>query len=255
MITRRPIARQNRGRLTEGRQFLPTSLSGCRLWLRADRGVTESSGDVTQWADLSGSGNHAVQTNAGTFPAYSATLGPGGRPCVILDGVNDYLIVDSLASVFTTDSAFTIIASFRKSSTTAAPVFMAGRAAFVTPRLVSYCPVSATDVRCDRVDNAGVAVNRTFTTTVSDSSWRAIQHFSSGTAVNYRNNATELTQQTQDVGTSSFSVATIGATRNSGGVTEFWSGRLWEFIVYNRELSATERTLVYNYQKAMGAAG
>ncbi len=60
-------------RLRGSRQsaFLPTSISGLRLWLDATRGVTTVSGGVSQWDDLSGNGNHATQGTAGNRPILS----------------------------------------------------------------------------------------------------------------------------------------------------------------------------------------
>ena len=47
--------------------FVPTQLSGCQLWLRADEGVTLSSGLVSAWADQSGNGNNASQIAGSLF--------------------------------------------------------------------------------------------------------------------------------------------------------------------------------------------
>lgn len=56
--------------------FAPTDISGCVWWLRADLGVTQSSG-VQSWADQSGIGDSArnATDQSGTFtrPAYVAS--------------------------------------------------------------------------------------------------------------------------------------------------------------------------------------
>jgi hypothetical protein len=49
-------------------RFLPNSISGLKLWLDANINVTTVSGAVSQWDDLSGSGNHATQGTAGNRP-------------------------------------------------------------------------------------------------------------------------------------------------------------------------------------------
>lgn len=60
-------------RLRGSRQsaFLPSSISGLKLWLDANRGVTTVSGAVSQWDDLSGNGNHATQGTAANRPCLS----------------------------------------------------------------------------------------------------------------------------------------------------------------------------------------
>lgn len=70
--------------------FLPTDLDGLVLWLRADRGITIATG-VSQWDDLSGSGNHVTQATGASQPAYLTTGGANNRPFLRFDGVNDVL--------------------------------------------------------------------------------------------------------------------------------------------------------------------
>ncbi len=58
--------------------FDPTNLTGCVMWLQA--GVANiqtnpANGRVSQWNDLSGSGNHATQSDANRQPLY-VTDGP-----------------------------------------------------------------------------------------------------------------------------------------------------------------------------------
>lgn len=56
--------------------FIPTNLSGCVLWLRADLGITLNGSDVSAWADQSGQGRDVSQGTAANQPAYNATGGP-----------------------------------------------------------------------------------------------------------------------------------------------------------------------------------
>lgn len=64
--------------------FLPTSVAGCVLWLRADLGVTLSSG-VSAWADQSAAGHSVSEsTNKPTFNA-SGALG-NSQPSISFTG-------------------------------------------------------------------------------------------------------------------------------------------------------------------------
>jgi hypothetical protein len=47
--------------------FSPASISGLKLWLKADAGVTLSGSNVTGWADQSGNSNHAVGVSNPVF--------------------------------------------------------------------------------------------------------------------------------------------------------------------------------------------
>ena len=60
----------------------PTSIAGCILWLRADQGVTDAGGQVTDWADQSGSDNHAAQPVDIKRPTLVSDGGPNGTPAL-----------------------------------------------------------------------------------------------------------------------------------------------------------------------------
>lgn len=62
--------------------FLPTSISGCVLWLKSDLGITTAAGKVSAWADQSGAGivPSYTQALAGSQPVYTANGGPNNVP-------------------------------------------------------------------------------------------------------------------------------------------------------------------------------
>lgn len=55
----------------------PADIAGCMLWLDATRGVTTSSGAVSQWDDQSGQGNNATQGTAANRPFQTRTDNSG----------------------------------------------------------------------------------------------------------------------------------------------------------------------------------
>jgi len=75
----------------------PPPVSGASIWLRANGlvtgatniyGVVDSSGNVTQMTDLTGSGNHATYDSLiGTSPTLAGTNGTNSRKGVTFDGV------------------------------------------------------------------------------------------------------------------------------------------------------------------------
>ena len=74
--------------------------SGLKLWLDASDGstiVSDGSGNIQQWSDKSGSGNHATQPTAGERPTLASTA-LNGKPAVRFDGSDDGLVIaDSLS--------------------------------------------------------------------------------------------------------------------------------------------------------------
>ncbi len=75
---------------TGGGGFVPTDIAGCKLWLDASQIVGLGDGDpVTQWDDMSGSGNNAVSVI--TPPTYS-TNQFNGLPIVDFFSGSDGLV-------------------------------------------------------------------------------------------------------------------------------------------------------------------
>ena len=76
-----------------------TVTNNLQLWLKADAGVTtNASGAVTQWADQSGAGNNAAQTDDTAAPLWVADA-QNAKPAIHFDGANDYLDVASSTSI------------------------------------------------------------------------------------------------------------------------------------------------------------
>lgn len=60
------------------------------IWLRADAGVTQSSGLVSTWSDQSGNGNDVTEADASEQPSYVSD-GINGNPVVSFDGIDTRL--------------------------------------------------------------------------------------------------------------------------------------------------------------------
>lgn len=76
----------NSGFFVQTSDFNPLDLNPV-LYLRADTGVTESGGAVSQWDDLSGNGNNATQTTGSVQPTLQTT-GINGLPSLNFDGTD-----------------------------------------------------------------------------------------------------------------------------------------------------------------------
>lgn len=91
--------------------WTPNALSGLVLWLRADMGVTLSSGNVSSWADQSGlgdSGRNAVQaTGANQPPFVSSDPSYNGQPTIGNFASGQYLQTGNWSASYATP--FTLI--------------------------------------------------------------------------------------------------------------------------------------------------
>jgi hypothetical protein len=74
-------------------EFHPGQLSGLKLWVRADAGVQEGEGRVSQWADVSGTGSNGAMTQSTWLaqPTWVTDAGTG-RPALRFDGADDVLM-------------------------------------------------------------------------------------------------------------------------------------------------------------------
>lgn len=95
----RPKGRERRGSIMgTGKPFDPRHVPGLALWLRGDWSpFTLNTLNVAQWNDISGNGNHAVQSTEVNQPDYTASASHG-RPSVTFDDANSDSLVVSDAS-------------------------------------------------------------------------------------------------------------------------------------------------------------
>jgi hypothetical protein len=89
-------------------QSLPVT-TGLKLWLKADAGITATgNGEVTAWADQSGSGNNAVQTDVAKAPTIEANS-LNGKPTVRFGGGTRFLDVATSASISSLGDDVTVL--------------------------------------------------------------------------------------------------------------------------------------------------
>ncbi len=70
------------------------ALADLRLWLRADKGVTEEAGAVSAWNDQSGNFNNSIQATATKRPVLVPNA-LNGKPVLRFDGIDDSLVAAS----------------------------------------------------------------------------------------------------------------------------------------------------------------
>lgn len=89
----------------------PLKIPGCRIWLAADYGISESIGAVTRWVNR-GNGTDFEQTVSANRPLLQ-TNQLNGLPGILFDGSNDFLA----SGTFDRDSGgYTVFAVIRNAS-------------------------------------------------------------------------------------------------------------------------------------------
>lgn len=91
---------QNENKVSEA-GFSLTDLSGLKLWLKYDTGITLNGSSVSSWADQSGESNNAAQATSGRQPNY-------GSGDIRFDGTDDRFDLTSQISL-SSFSAFMVI--------------------------------------------------------------------------------------------------------------------------------------------------
>ncbi len=87
--------------------FLPTDITGLKLWLKADSLVLNDGDSVSTWTDSSGSGTNVTGVTT-TRPLYKTGI-INGLPSVLFDGTDDFLNSASGLAALNSNSQFIVI--------------------------------------------------------------------------------------------------------------------------------------------------
>lgn len=236
------------------------NMSGLQVWLAADSGVTyNASNEVSQWNDLSGNANHALQGTAANKPLFTYK-GIGGKPTIRFDGTNDVLALTNTLNLSTGGSVFIVARNAVQKNWNGmiriAPVEATTPGEFYLYwQMGSNNSVSGNLVHLARINGAGQ---------------------SSGRRANDVGPAVGLPFILTDILTNNASISMylngsiLGGLTNedSGGITDlmpagannawigvgypgsYLNGDISEVIVFNRAVTANERQLIHDYLSA-----
>ena len=215
--------------------------AGLAVWLRADAGVTTTSGKVSTWADQSGSGRNATQGTAAARPTFVANA-LNGKPVVSFNGTNTYL---SLSYAVNGLTGMTIVLVTNNTASQTGGQWGNENAALFWPQSASWGELHLspfqTSVRFrfgtgqtsnlpsyTRPASLGSAYSRTIAS-------RAAHSLVNGGAEYGKLGTIKNCQST----------ATIG--RGGSSTVKYFKGNIAEIMVYNRALTAAELTTVDTY--------
>lgn len=221
------------------------SSSNNKLWLDANRGITLSGANVTNWADQSGNSFNAVPNGSSARPTY-VTSSINGYPSLDFDGTNDELWINDNAAFDVTQWHIFIVPMVDNAKDYNA-WFCKGNDGQENFELLSYstnnihAPIYYTDATRTSPSTANSQVGAS----------ACIIEYSYSSSVGrdvYRNNSNINTDnENKTPTTNNFSVY-IGNERNTTG--RFADGDLAEVIFYNAPLNSAQRIIVNNYLAA-----
>jgi parallel beta-helix repeat protein len=218
-----------------------------KLWLKADAGITQSAGRISNWADQSGSGTNAVQPTAANQPLLLANA-VNGLPAVAFDGIDEFLTFAMDINNLSGMSVFLVSASTSSTQdgswhgATHSPLFWNEVAYWSTVNMSPYQRVVKFRFGTGQANNVPA-----YTRPTSIGS-----NFSVNTFV--KNGATEnLYINGASVLTATGKLSPIRYVRTTGNLgrghddNTYFAGRISEVLVYTRALSDAERQTVEQY--------
>ena len=219
--------------------FLPSTLDSLTLWLSNDTGVIEDTDGtgVTQWTDQSTNANHAKQNEASD--AFQPIVANGG---VTFDGNNDFLLFDSEISL----NEFHIFIVLALDATSSETIFGESEAGdflrFGQGGLNNSIRFQA---QGSQFDFNG------FTPVISDDGTKQLFEFSrdEGTTDNVTltvNGSEHGTKADSDTSADQFEIDAVGI-RNTINLQFPMEGVIFEVVIFNSKLSATDATKVRDY--------
>lgn len=211
--------------------FLPTSITGCQLWLLGDDlGAVDSA--ISSWADQSGNGRNATQGTGSSQPAVK--IGVNGKKCASFDG-GDQLDTSSFGL-----NNLTCFFVFRATGNGLLYMHNPGGAdisyLYTTTGNTVNIQVGATQSAKDLSASWG-----------SDGLWRTAVQAYDGTHAGHKLylNGADQTLSTAATGTPGLRTGVFRVGAGNGGL--FLTGQISEVIIYNAALTDSQRQQVEGY--------
>lgn len=231
-----------------GNVFSPSDISGLVGWWDAEDSdtITESSGEISAWANKSGATGDLVQTTAGLKPNNQDV---GGLNMIHFDGGDRLGLSDDDDLDFATDFSIAIV--FQTTDANRGLLVGKGTAATYAKRYfirVNNADTNNGDIVFDTDDDSAPATLASDDEEFNDGATRLVFFTRDGTDLEGYSNNVELTQSPVDV-TGQGSLANDGAftVGQLAGSGHELTGEIAEIVIYSKALTADERLLLSEY--------
>ena len=224
--------------LTAPSAFLPSDISGLKVWLKADTLGLADNANVTSWTDSSGTANHFT----GTGPTYKTGI-LNSKAIVRFDGTDDYLTATSSLAALTAGEIFLVVKTDADPSVSEAK---SGLYAFGKDGLGTHYPYPDSNIYDDFGTNTRKSTGNP---SAALTSWNVYNVSSASGAWTSRINGTQhYTTASNTVsfpGSGAEGNARIG--RGGPSYAYYFDGDLAEVILYDSVLSSGNRASVLSY--------
>ncbi len=210
--------------------FLPTSITGCRLWLDANQGITSSGGNVSQWNDQS-----AVANNF--------TAAGSARPTIVTNALNGYTVVrfNGSSNIITAGSSdsykhFFIVAKYSATSFADYDGLICGNVADNNNGILIGDHTTAGLTKFYNSSNFG----------------QTCDYYMAGTSYINSNrqapmNFYALIEYNLQTGSSGWASIVLEMGTDRGQSIRYWNGDVAEVIAYNAIITGTNLTNIRTY--------
>jgi hypothetical protein len=206
-----------------------------------------TNGFVTTWYDQSGNGRNATQTTAANQPqivSSGSVILENGKPSVQFDGSNDYLSLNSAASVFSGNNLpLSRIHVIRPTLSQASSFFSFGNSSNNQPLKQLELNASNGYTTFYRSDTS---VIKGYSYGIQLINQQLLDEYNTGTISNvFRNSANQLLNTDVNIGQCTLDRATLGAlVRNT--VSSYYNGKIQETILYPSDQSSNRTGIETN---------
>ena len=229
-----------------GTKLKPTIISGCQVWLTADKITGLVDGDVvTTWSDSSGQSNDFTQSTASKKPLYKTNIFKS-KPAIKFDGVDDFLLSVPGAEVTdSTDYSIFAVFSYISQADWMTPVSI-GAGANPVVRYFQLDGASPRNIRTECKNSGGVVVVSAAGSDVSVGATYigSIINDSTLNLTQYLNGVSDANGDPCNLSDHTLTRFTLGS---ASPPTTYANCYLAEVVFYNRTLTDPERRRIEGY--------
>jgi hypothetical protein len=227
-----------------GTMFKPTIISGCQVWLAANKITGLSDGDVvTTWSDSSGQSNDFAQSTASKKPLYKTSIF-NTRPAIKFDGVDDFLL-SVPGSEVTGSTGYSVFAVFKfvAESNWITPLAI-GAGGNPMMRFFQLDGATPRNIRAEGKNAGNTALTVATGSDVDLSATYVGSLINGSTASQYLNGVADASDDAFNLSDHSLTRFTLGSASTPANYASCY---IAEVAFYNREVTGPERRRIEGY--------
>ena len=233
--------------MAAGKRFLPTDISGLKLWLDASAIELSDGAAISSWTDLSGNGFDFIQSSESCRPLYKTGI-INGKPVVRFDGSDDRLACYSLSGLGGNNSKTIFAVATVGTGSSEHTIFQLGESGVSGRTFILGCKRDSSQFKWG-VWQWGSGYDLDDSASVSGA-WAIIVGVKDGNNLSlYRNGVLRAGPTARSAANIRANNSRIGARFDNGttGAAMFFQGDLAELVLYDSALAATDIQKINKY--------